>query len=1033
MDVLSTVDLLRFDPSKYDHATGDVEYSNPPVAVDPTVDRGYADGTLAVNPVNDHLFTVNKVEVTELTAASEGNSFAGAVIRENYLGTNELNNQAYSLAIDAVRNRLYVTDYNEAPVNPGSKLVVKVFEHVTSQEEEELEKEEELEEEKLEKLKKEKEEETGEPYPPGNPIFRSRYKLQFTIDGAFTSAGKFTSMPVKFAGAADESNGHVFVGDLGASKKLVYELDENGNLVSTIPSSFQFADTNTETVEIAIDDGATSPTKGYLFVPSGTSPGRSFAFEPYRPPEPPIVEDLSASGITDGEAILRGKVNPNNSETTYRFEYTSEQSFQAEGFEGALVVGEGTVGNSFEGIDVSANAGGLEAGTAYHVRLVADSAEGKDEAEDSFTTYLPPSVSSDCPNQSLRTGPSSLLPDCRAYELVTPANTNGHPPYGQETTSAELFPTRLASASGDAMSFQIGGGSLPGMDATGSYVGDAYLATRSGDGWHTEVAGPGPSFAPSIIPGSPSPDQSHFLWRADPFGPAAFEGNTTSYVRFPDGHSEVLGQGSLGVDPAARGVLISENGTHIVFQTTSENSAVQLESDAAPSGTSAVYDRTLDGSTHVISLLPGDVPLSAGQLALLAGAPAHGEGGALRVNNQTPYLRRDTAQTYEIGENLVFAGVSEGGRRIFYVKGGDLFAFDTESEETVPFTETDDATVVNISADGSAAYFISAQALGVEPSPSGEVPQPGAENLYLSREGALSFVGTVTQRDVDGFFGITRQVHGLGLWTVAMNDSPQGSVAIDPSRSTSDGGVLLFESQAALTEYDPQGHTEIYRYDAAQNSLRCLSCNPTGISNGDAWLQSTDLDEAWLTYWNPVANLSLDAKRAVFESDEALVMNDTDGLRDVYQWEEEGTGDCPESGGCVRLISSGASGRDDYLYAASASGDDVFFRTSDLLLGADPDETPSIYDARVGGGVAPPQGTAGECLGEACQPATSAPADPTPGSSAFHGAGNVKGAPDRKGRCPKGKKRRAGPRSRCVAKKKHHRRKSAAAKGRAHR
>ena len=99
-------------------------------------------------------------------------------------------------------------------------------------------------------------------------------------------------------------------------------------------------------------------------------------------------------------------------------------------------------------------------------------------------------------------------------------------------------------------------------------------------------------------------------------------------------------------------------------------------------------------------------------------------------------------------------------------------------------------------------------------------------------------------------------------------------------------------------------------------------------------------------------------------------------------------GSCTHPGGCTYLISSPHSSRNEYLWAVSASGNDVFFLSPDLLTRADADETPSIYDARVEGGF-PEAEVAAECLGEACQPAAKAPNDVTPASSSFHGAGNV--------------------------------------------
>ena len=221
----------------------------------------------------------------------------------------------------------------------------------------------------------------------------------------------------------------------------------------------------------------------------------------------------------------------------------------------------------------------------------------------------------------------------------------------------------------------------------------------------------------------------------------------------------------------------------------------------------------------------------------------------------------------------------------------------------------------------------------------------------------------------------------------------------DPSRSTPEGSVLLFESHASLTGYentDPEDpeleHSEVYRYEAGTESLACLSCNPTGIpAASDARLQSS-LDHVSgppLLGSAPVANLTEDGSRVFFESGDRLVSGDTDGLLDVYQWEAQGRGGCEAEEGCLSLLSSGQSAGADYLWAATPDGSDVFIRTAAGLLPQDPPGgAPSIYDARVGGGFPQPDPPVPPCLGEACQPAAVAPDDPTPASSGTVGRGN---------------------------------------------
>src|SRR5258708_1219462 len=92
----------------------------------------------------------------------------------------------------------------------------------------------------------------------------------------------------------------------------------------------------------------------------------------------------------------------------------------------------------------------------------------------------------------------------------------------------------------------------------------------------------------------------------------------------------------------------------------------------------------------------------------------------------------------------------------------------------------------------------------------------------------------------------------------------------------------------------------------------------------------------WETALYPLHPLSEDGKRIFFESFEALVLADTNGKADVYQWEQAGSGDCKEgdapyvkaSGACVSLISSGKSAADSEFIDASATARDAFFTTA---------------------------------------------------------------------------------------------------------
>jgi hypothetical protein len=957
-------EIQRYSPTKYKPASSEIEYGAAPVVIAPKSLSIYVG--ISVDHANQHLFANYGDHIAEFASAAEENKALSSFGEGTLFYAH-----GQGLAVDSDHGRIYASDHRSSP----DSYVVRVFELA----------------------------------PP--------HALLATVDGTEVPAGKFGGF---LSVAVDESTGHFFVYDIEA--KAVYEFAEDGTFVSVIEHGFEPLAGN----EIAVDNGAKSPNGAlnpdgrYLFVPSHpTGVGHAFAFGAEPEKCAPTLISPKVAGVTDNEAELEVEINPCNEPTEYVFDYTSRQSFEEEGFAGgAAVEGQLAPGEVFAPVSVVAT--GLSAGTEYVFRVTAINGKGSAETEGKFRTYLAVEGPEPCLNDPTRTGLSILLPDCRAYELVTPPNTNARTPEGVDHLGI-YFATREASPAGDQVSFKTEGGSLGGSDATGSWAGDPYLASRGEEGWSTASAGPTGSEAVAPLPGSTSPDQGYSFWNSGVKGSASIEGKETSYVRYPDGHSELVGRGDSGTDLRAHGKLISENGGHIIFVSGSNlDQPVQLEPNAPPDGTRAIYDRTPDEVTHVVSLLPGDVTPGEGENASYVGASLDGKGVAFAIGKKL-YLRFNNEETYEIGESVTFAGVAEGGARIFYLNGGDLLAFDANSEETIPFTESGDVTPVNVSADGSAAYFVSPTAIVTAPNPSGASPVAGKENLYLSRESAISFVATVTKRDVEGELGSNEeQLDGLGLWTSAVGPGSAelpGRFGVDSSRATPDGGALLFESRANLTGYDPEGHAEVYRFDSVDGELGCLSCNPTGEpATGEASLQSVSQGKGApepFSSFALVSNLRADGRRAFFQSTEPLVVGDTDGLQDVYEWEANGVGTCTRPEGCIYLISSGHSSRVDYLYAISESGDDVFFRSADLLLASDAEATPSIYDARVGGGFSEETVCQVECSKVlAPPPGLIAPASPPLGVS-----GNVKQAS-----CPKGKHRVVkNGKTRCV--KKHHKRK----------
>jgi DNA-binding beta-propeller fold protein YncE len=145
---------------------------------------------------------------------------------------------------------------------------------------------------------------------------------------------------------------------------------------------------------------------------------------------PPQIFGAGASDITGSEATLHATIYPEKQATVYRFEYGTTA------FYGSIVpAGEGTVGASTPS-QVSQTLKGLAPNTTYHFRVVATNATGSPTTtpDQTLTTLAAgenePLPTGSCPNEALRnesnpdpqTGApySTQLPDCRAYEQVTP-------------------------------------------------------------------------------------------------------------------------------------------------------------------------------------------------------------------------------------------------------------------------------------------------------------------------------------------------------------------------------------------------------------------------------------------------------------------------------------------------------------------------------------------------------------------------------------------------------------------------------------
>jgi hypothetical protein len=618
-----------------------------------------------------------------------------------------------------------------------------------------------------------------------------------------------------------------------------------------------------------------------------------------------------------------------------------------------------------------------------------------------------------CPNAAFRVGTAAHLPDCRAYEQITPADKD----FGFGFAGLSVG---ISSAAGGSAAYNTAG-PLPGSDSGSAQ--NFYLGTRSTTGWPVQPVTPpqtptaGGSTYPYTQAFSADLSKEVVLTSNPPLTADATPDVGNLYVRDNSSGAYRLittAPGSASFSPLLRFGGASSDFSHIVFETRDP-----LVPGAPAAGTVGVYE-SVDGQLRLVSVLPDGTP-SSGYIG--AGAEggyrvAHAvsdDGSRIFFGTPNPtfgtslYVRRgatdavlvsgsraDTPDPNGPQESTFWFASRDGARAVFTSSsqltndantgrdgggnptdaGKDLYEYDVDADRltdlSVDADPADSATganvqgVVGASDDGSYVYFVASGHLA----PGGTSGMP---NLYLRHAGVTTFIATLDTSDDRN-------------WGVSVRDQLT-------SRVTPDGRHLLLQSVKSLTGYDntdavtgnPDG--EVFLYDADADQLRCVSCAPSDVR--PVGPSTTTPPTAATFVVNMPRNVVADGGRVFFNSPDSLVSRDTNGRQDVYEWERDGAGSCRSAGGCIHLISTGTSRFDASFADASANGDDVLFATREQLLAQDGDNLVDVYDARVGGGFAAPHAP-GSCAVGNCQGQPgNEPAPTVPGSAFFAGPGNV--------------------------------------------
>ena len=211
-----------------------------------------------------------------------------------------------------------------------------------------------------------------------------------------------------------------------------------------------------------------------------------------------------------------------------------------------------------------------------------------------------------CPNAALRTGPSSPLPDCRAYEMVSPLDKNGGDIRALPIGAGGL-PTSHKQSSLDGERITYTSGTSFG-DAVAGVWANQYISSRTAAGWSTH--GISQPRGTTVFEGEPIPipptnwDTENFFeaftpdlcsaWLRDsnavPLTPDGLQGHVNLYRRSNCGAEGYEALANQGPGPATEylnsagtfGDEIVPTGPGLRFQGASEDLSHQLFISGAP-------------------------------------------------------------------------------------------------------------------------------------------------------------------------------------------------------------------------------------------------------------------------------------------------------------------------------------------------------------------------------------------------------------------------------------------------------------------
>jgi sugar lactone lactonase YvrE len=631
-------------------------------------------------------------------------------------------------------------------------------------------------------------------------------------------------------------------------------------------------------------------TYHFRLVASNSNGKNEGADESFETPPPPSIDAAEATEVTATSAKLTAEVNPKGGETTCQIEWgpTREPGNPAVPYEHAEACNPAQLGAGSTDVDVSLQLTTLAKDTTYHWRVLATSASGTTTGVEHtfvFLTEAPGSPPGSCPaNEAFRTGPSAQLPDCRAYEMVTPPNKNGAalgnifialaPDYSSD--GSRLILTSLQCFA-DAES----------CNANRGLEGSSFAFTRAGAGWvANSMAGPASRFGVSSIKNlSADTGMSLLSMPTPPFGEDDLYARRVS-----DGSLTDIGpisSPSLGAKgPGGSSFLATADLSQVVFSVRPAGELGWSFDATQPNGQS-LYEYVGAGNEHPFLVgVSGDEPGST-SLISQCGTVLGGEsesGSSLSADGRTVYFTTTPCAT-GTGENAgkevpayeLYARVNgeTADPETLHISQSQCGAGPGVAEVTCRNAPPADAQFEGASTDGSLAYFTS----------TGQLTDGASGDSDSADSASAQSAGCPQTTGPNGcnLYLYDRALpEGQRLLDVSAGDTSGGGPRVQGRMAVSaDGSHVYFVARGVLAanengngEEAQAGAENLYAYqrDAA---------HPGGQTTFVATLSEPFDSQEWAA-GVVFANVSPDGRFLIFKSNRALTPDDTREGPQIY-------------------------------------------------------------------------------------------------------------------------------------------------------